>query len=216
MFVDSKIVGVKLPEYYPNDIAAFRFIDSKYYVSREINSKKVFLEYLIKGKVNIYYMRDEKGNHHYIDKEDVRLSEIPYEEGIKYVDNKGVYYESTRHIGFLKYYMKDALELQSKIQSFEKPEHQNLIKLAEEYHSAVCEGEKCIIFAKKQPFLKVNLEGVAGVVKFENADNEIDKYYFQSGIIAHFWVLRTNEKIYLKQDYYILELKLLRVKIMST
>ena len=30
--------------------------------------------------------------------------------------------------------------------------------------------EKCIIYEKKQPFLKVNLEGVAGVVKFKNID----------------------------------------------
>jgi hypothetical protein len=197
-FKDS---GSEITEYYPNDIAAFRFIDSKYYVSRVINNKKVFLEYLIKGKVNIYYMRDEQGDHYYIDKEDARLTEIPYEEGIKYVENKKVYYESTNHIGFLLFYMNDAPELQSRIQSVKKPQHKNLIKLAEEYHYAVCEGEKCIIYEKKQPFLKVNIEGVAGVVNFENVEGLNDKYYFQSGVIAHFWMPRTNEKIYFKTGF---------------
>jgi len=132
-----KDIDNSITEYSPNDIEAFRFLDSKYYVSRTIDNNKSFMEYLIKGKVNIYYMRDDKGGHYYIDKEDVRLTEIPYEEGIKYVDNKQVFYESTKHIGFLKYYMQDAPELQTRIQSVKKPDHQNLIKLAEDYHNAV-------------------------------------------------------------------------------
>jgi hypothetical protein len=80
-------------------LLAFRFLDSKYYVTKEINNKKSFLEYLIKGKINIYYMRDEKGDHYYLDKENVELTEIPYEEKIIYVDDiqfgeKQVFYES--------------------------------------------------------------------------------------------------------------------------
>ncbi len=188
-------------EYSPNDITAFRFIDSKYFVSREINHRKVFLEYLIKGKVNIYYMRDDIGNHYYLDKEDIILTEIPYEEGIKYVDDKQVLYESKKHIGILSYYMQDAPEFQSRIQSLREPKHQNLIKLAEDYHNAVCEGEKCIIYEKKQPFLKVNLEVVDGVMNFENIDDIKDKYYLQSGVIAHFWMPRTNEKVYFKTGF---------------
>jgi len=185
-------------DYSPNDITAFRFIDSKYYVSREINNRSVFLEYLIKGEVNIYYMRDEDGEHYYLDKEDIKLTEIPYEEGIKYVDNKQVFYESTKHIGLLNYFMQDAPEFRSRIQSLKKPNHKNLIKLAEEYHNVVCEGNKCIIYEKKQPLLKVNLEGLAGVINYKNTEGIVDKFYFQRGIIAHFWMPRTNEKIYFK------------------
>ena len=65
---------------------------------------------MIKGKINVYYMRDEIGDHYYLDKENVKLIEIPYEEGIKYVDDKQVFYESTRHIGLLNFYMQDAPE----------------------------------------------------------------------------------------------------------
>ncbi len=190
-----------IKDYFPNDISVFRFIDSKYYVSREINHRKVFLEYLIKGKINIYYMRDDIGDHYYLDKDDMKLTEMSYEKGIKYVDDKEVFFETTKHRALLNYYMKDAPELQSRISSVKKPEHQNLIKLAEDYHNVVCEGEKCIIYEKKQPFLKVNLEGIAGVVNFENGDDINDKYYFQSGIIAHFWMPRTNEKVYFKTGF---------------
>lgn len=153
-------------EYSPSDIEAFRFTDSKYYVSREINSEAVFLEYLIKGKVSIYYMRDAKGNHYYIDKEDIGLTEIPYEEGIKDIDGKKMFYESTRHIGFISVFMQDAPELRSQIYMIKEPKHDNLIKLAEDYHNAVCDGEKCIIYEKKQPLVKLSITPYAGLTKY--------------------------------------------------
>jgi hypothetical protein len=187
-----------IKEYSPNDIAAFRFIDSKYYVSREINNRKVFLEYLIKGKINIYYMRDDIGDHYFLDKQDVKLTEIPYEEGIKYVEDKQVFYESTRHIGLLSVYMQDAPKLQSRIQTIKKPEHQNLIKLAEAYHNAVCEGERCIIYKKSAPFIKILPELTGGVIKYSNVEDLNDKFYIHTGIIGHIWMPRTSEKMYFR------------------
>jgi len=187
-----------IQEFSPNDIIAFRFIDDKCYVSKAIDNENYFLEYLIKGKVNIYYMRDHNGEHYYLDKENERLSEIPYEEGVKYVDDRAVSYKSKTHIGILSYYMQDAPGFQSRIQKIDKPEHINLIELAEDYHNTVCEGEKCIIYVKKKPFVKTNLEAVAGVVKPVNYTHIKDKYYFQSGVMAHFWMPRTNEKLYIK------------------
>ena len=185
-------------EYYPSDIAAFRFIDSRYFVSREINDNVVFMEYLIKGKVNIYYRRDENGDHYYLDKEGVNLTEIPYEEGTKYVDGEEVFYKSKKHIGLLNYYMQDAPELQPRIQSLKKPKHQSLIKLAEDYHNAICEEEKCIIYDKKTPIIKVRPELVGGVIKYSNIDDLNDEFYMQTGIIGHFWLPRTNEKMYFR------------------
>lgn len=76
-----------------------------------------------------------------------------------------------------------------------------MIKLAEDYHNAVCQGEKCIIYAKQQPFLIVNIEVVAGVVNFENFEDLNDKYYFQSGVIALLIMPRTNEKLYFKTGF---------------
>jgi len=194
--IDNQIV-----EYYPNDIKAFRFINSKYYVSREINKKKVFLEYLIKGKINIYYMRDDIGDHYYLDNDETELIEMPYEEGIKYVGDTLVFYQTKKHIGLLTYYMKDAPRFQQKINSVKKPEHHSLIKLAEDYHNAVCEGEKCIIYEKRKPVLKINMEVIAGIVNFENGNDIIDKYYLQSGVLLHFWMPRSNEKLYFKTGF---------------
>jgi len=185
-------------EYTPKNILAFRFIDSKYYISREVNGESVFLEYLIKGRVNIYYLRDAHGDHYYINKDDTELTEIPYQEGIKYVDAKRVYFETKQHVGILKYYMQDAPELKSQINGIKRPVHQNLIKLAEDYHNAVCKGDRCIIYERVQPFVQINLEFDGGVVNFRNVEDLHDRFYFQGGIIAHLWMPRTNEKIYFR------------------
>ena len=190
--IDNTIV-----EYSPNDIEAFRFLDSKYYVTKEIDNKKVFLEYLIKGKINIYYMRDENGDHYYLDKEDVQLTEIAYEEGIKYVDNKRVFYESKKHFGVLIYYTQDDPELRSEIQSIRKPEHQNLIKLAEDYHNAVCKDEKCIIYEKRLPLLKISISPFVGLIKYKGYDKFINEF----GGYLYFWAPRTNENLYLKTGF---------------
>lgn len=181
-------------EYSPNDIKAYRFIDSKFYISREINHKNVFLEYLIKGKVNIYFMHDEKGDHYYLEKDDMKLTEIPYVEGFKYVDNKKVFYESTRHIGLLDLYMQDAPELKSRIQSVKRPKHENLIKLAEDYHNAVCEGEKCIIYEKELPLIKISIIPFFGLTKYIAYDKFINEF----GGYLYLSAPRTNENIFFK------------------
>lgn len=186
-------------EYYPNDIKAFRFTNSKYYVSREIEGKTKFLEYLIKGKVNIYYLRDVKGDHYYLDKEDVPLTEIPYEQGIRYVDDVQYFYESKKHIGVLGIYMQDAPEVQSRIQAMGKPEHDNLIHLAEDYHNAVCEGEQCIIFEKNlPPVIKIQPEIVGGAIHYSNVENLVEKFYVHAGLVCHVWMPRTSEKLYFR------------------
>ncbi len=45
-------------------------------------------------------------------------------------------------------------------------------------------------------FIDVNKIGILGSYGEIN-----DKFYFQSGIIAHFWMPRTNEKIYFKTGF---------------
>lgn len=185
-------------EYSPNDLKAFRFTDGKYYVSRELNDESVFLEYLINGKVNIYYMRDEKGTHYYVDKNDMKLAELPYEEGVRYLDNKKVYYETTRHMGLLSLYMQDAPMIQAQIRSIRKPDHQNLIKLAEDYHNLVCKDEECIIYEKNAPLIQILPEILGGITRYSNVDDLNDKHYSQFGVIGHIRMPRTSEKLYFR------------------
>jgi hypothetical protein len=191
--VDNSVIT-----YSADQILAFRFIDGKYYVSKEINGNHHFLEFLINGKVNIYYLRDNDGDHYFIEKDEYGLNEIFFEQEIRTIDDKYRLYQSKKHIGLLTYYMQDAPELQRKINGIIKPEHQNLMKLAEDYHNVVCKDEECIIYEKSQPILKVNFEVLGGVVNYENVLGLNDKFYFQGGIIANIWMPRINEKIYFR------------------
>lgn len=133
----------ELFSYSPSDIKSYRFVDGKYYISWNLDDNKVFLEYLIKGKVNIYYQRDDKGDHYYMDKTTQGLVELVYEKGVEYIEDRRVFVETTRHIGLLNYYMQDAPELRERINSINKPSHQSLISLAEDYHNIICKGEEC-------------------------------------------------------------------------
>jgi hypothetical protein len=184
-------------KFSPNDIAGFRFIDSKYFISKEINEKKVFLEFLIKGKINIYYLRDINGDHYFLEKEGIKISELPYEEVIKYKDGTPYLYESTRHMGVLNAFTQDAPGFQTRIEQIKKPEHRNLIKLAEDYHNKVCQGEKCIIYEKDIPLFKVNAEISAGIAKYyyTTLDN---KNHAQAGILVYVWMPRINENMFLR------------------
>ncbi|MCU4163777.1 hypothetical protein [Carboxylicivirga caseinilyticus] len=187
-----------IKEYSPDDITAYRFVDGKYYIVKEINNEKVFLEFLIKGEINMYYMRDKIGDHYYLDKVDVPLIELPYEEGTKYLNGEEVSFETTKHIGILKYYMQDAPGFQSRINSIKRPEHKNLIKLAEDYHKAVCDGEQCIIYEKSTPLINILPEFIVGVSRYTNFDAFNDKLYMHTGLIGHIWMPSTSEKMYFR------------------
>jgi hypothetical protein len=199
----------KETSYSPNDISAYRFIDSKYFVSKEVNGKKVFLEYLINGKINIYYQRDEQGDHYYLDKDNSRIIEMPFEEGIKYKDETPYLYKSTKHIGILKAAMQDAPKLIKRIEKLEKPDHRKLVKLAEDYHNSVCKDESCIIYEKKVPIFKISFEPALGIAHSqakaygegfnpETGMNYFDKNYYQAGILFQSWIPRVSEKIFFR------------------
>lgn len=195
----------EIKDYTPNDIFAFRFIDSKFFISKDVDGKRMFLEYLLNGEVNVYYVRDDSGDHYYINRDGEDLVEIPYEEGIRRIRGRQILYQSNHHVGLLTYYMQDAPQLKSKIDRIKSPSHHNLIKIAEEYHHAVCDDKECIIYEKRQPLIKVNLEGVIGAIYLNNKailENDLmdvlDRPYFLRGVLVHFWLPRANEKLFLK------------------
>jgi len=189
--------------YYPDEIIGYRFNDSKYFITKDLsnsNSKKgkVFLEFLIKGKLNVYFYQDEIGDHYYIEKQGFDLIELPYEEGIKYKDNAPYYYQSTQHIGLLELYLQDAPDLRSNIESIKKPEQDILIMLARDYHNEVCKNEQCIIYEKKESPVKFSLEPLVGYEKFAQVEDYTSGSFIEYGANLYIWMPRSSEKIYFK------------------
>jgi hypothetical protein len=182
----------------PDDIQGYRFKDGKYYISKVVDGKKVFLEFLINGRVNIYYSKDKRDeDHYYIEKDSLGLAEIPYEEGLRKKEGQEYLYTSTRHFGLLALYMQDAKGMQPEIMKLKKPDHNNLIALAKDYNNAVCQGNKCIIYEKKLSPIKVGFEVALGQMFVDNYI--LGKFNFsQAGILAHISMPLVNENLFLK------------------
>lgn len=143
--------------YTPEDIKAYKFIDSKYYESKPIvtnkGREKFFLEYLIDGIVDIYYYRDINGGHYFVDDESGNLHELKNEEkeiikgDIKYQKQKKEY------LGVLAYTFRESPAILKKIGTVNLS-HKSLINIANEYHNEICSDEECIIYQKKPPKIK--------------------------------------------------------------
>jgi hypothetical protein len=193
--------------YYPFEILGFRFIDSKYYISREVNiadfgSTKVFLEYLIKGQVSIYYFRDENGDHYFIEKPGYGLVELPYKEEIRYKENSYTtyFYHSTKHIGILNYFLSDAPDFKSSIEAIKTPNHKDLSKLTEKYQKKVCKNEPCIIYEKKISYIRLSLEPLVGFSKYKKSYFDFQNVN-EYGANIFLWMPRGNEKLYFKTGF---------------
>ena len=144
------------------DINAYRIGVDRYYVSRTVDTgddqKDLFLEYLIKGQANIYYYRDYLGDHYLIDKQGNSLKEIIYKKEEIVIDHVTRLKESTEHIGLLKAYLSDCPEIFPRIESLKKPDHNNMIALAQDYHQKICNDDSCIIYAQKKPPIRIAAE----------------------------------------------------------
>jgi hypothetical protein len=183
-----------ITDYSPSDILAFRLLDSKYYISKKVGLDDFFLEYLINGKVDIFFMYDNLTFRYFIEKDDVMLTEIPYEEGIRLEDGKKLKYKSTTHIGYLFYYMQDAPHLHSKIKSIRKPNKSNLVNLALDYHNSAGEGEPVIIYERLLPLFNLSVEPFAGITKMVF----FDMLTIRSGVNFYLSSPRFNDQISFK------------------
>jgi hypothetical protein len=50
--------------YRPEDISAYRYEGDRFFVSKNVEGKAVFLEYLINGKLDVFYMCDKENTNH--------------------------------------------------------------------------------------------------------------------------------------------------------
>lgn len=206
VFIES--TGKNSTTYYPNQIKGFRFKDSRYFISKLINDKWHFLEYLIQGKLDIYHLNINNSEHYYLEKSDDELVEIPADDEVISTDSTGTRHisKSKKHIGLLTYYLSDAPQIKNDIANLTILTDKSLISLAQKYHSAVCNDEKCIIFEKPTPPIKVNLEIFGGfnlnpynseLTYFDEEKYEMTKN-FVAGIYGHFWFPSIGDKIFIK------------------
>ncbi|MGB3586493.1 MAG: hypothetical protein WBA23_08140 [Tunicatimonas sp.] len=161
--------------YTPDQIMGYRFTSGKYYVSKLVKmnggTEELFLEYLIDGIADIYFFRDEAGDHYYIEKEGEEILPLVVDvveverEGKRYFKRKDAYKQ------VLKYTFSDASGLSDEINSTDL-RHDDLIEIAENYHNQVCDEYECITYSKRQSVVQTRvgllIGGSASDITFTN------------------------------------------------
>ncbi|NJK84854.1 MAG: hypothetical protein HC906_01615 [Bacteroidales bacterium] len=117
--------------FIPGEIRGFRFTNSKYYISKSIEVdhelKILFLEYLINGVVDVYYYRDDKGEHYFIEDENGNFHELKNEDKEIVINQTRYLKESKEYINVLKYIFKESPMISKKV-DYVGLNHKSLIK----------------------------------------------------------------------------------------
>ena len=155
--------NINSPEqiFTPDDISSYGFVDSKLLTSKEINTgsgtERRFLEYLISGKVNAYYYREDDGSDHYfIEDESNKLSELKNTKEELFIDHpvgeiNMAYGKYTRelkeYIGVLKLAFIKSPKVCKEAENISLSQ-KSLIRLVQDYHKDVYPNEDYITYEK--------------------------------------------------------------------
>jgi hypothetical protein len=169
------------------------------------------LEYLINGIVDIFYYRDNAGEHYLVELDNGNLHELRNDDREVYINETKYLKESKEYIGILKHVFSSSPLIAQKTESV-RLDHQSLIKIAHQYHDEVCTGETCIVYEKKMPLVKINFGIAVGLnafslAKASNLPGEYD-YLVNSnfnqlvtptiGLFVKMNIPALNERLYLQ------------------
>ncbi len=184
--------------YAPRDIYAYRIDDIKYYCSKQITradtTATIFLEFLINGVVNLYYMKTYNQDYYYVEKNG-QLHELSNEEHIV-KDKYNVAYakNSNKYLGTLNYLFNDAPDLKSDL-NHTTFAYKPLIKITKKYHNQICNNDDCIEYRKSTKH-KIYLEPYGGFINSWMTIKESDYYLYSFtpviGFNVRFPLLQSN------------------------
>jgi hypothetical protein len=149
--------------FHPFEIESYRVEGNKYYLSKEVNidgeSRKVFLEYLVKGIVSLYFLEDKHTDYYFIEKEgemyplfnsDRQVNIDKEDAGGQKIDHftSRVYItETNQYKGALRYLFSDSPEVFNQVR--ELPfEYESIINITKDYHHSVCQDYDCIDYTR--------------------------------------------------------------------
>jgi hypothetical protein len=201
-----------IKEFSPGEIKAYRITGGKYYISKEVEipesddkdaySTNVFLEYLFKGKVDVYYLCIDTRRIYYIDNNGQLVALHDTE---RMIQRDGATYatKNETYKGILLYSFNDVPELKDKIERMDLSQ-KSLVKVTSEYHNKICPGESCILYIKKS-FNYVFAPGVMFLSDFNRIElesyfsSEYDVVYsssFGGGINCDIWNTGSMERFF--------------------
>ncbi len=180
-FKESQESAVK--EYLPGDIKAYRYIDSKFYVSKKTGEDNwLFLEFVLNGIADLYYYFDGENTHYYIEKTDGKMFELTNEEEHFTQNGRQYVRESKSYLGYLRYAFSDCPQIMPMLggTAFDM---KSLTNITKKYHDYMCDGEKCIIYEKKSTGMKFSLLPFVSMNSSSLSFDGIEKYLAVYGIV---------------------------------
>jgi hypothetical protein len=188
--------ATKFRKILPEQIDAFRIIGGRYFISHQVveYNKKLnwyFLELLVDGEIDLYAI--SKSVRFFIKKDDGELVELKDNVGnITNIDGSKYLKKDKRYLGVMKLYMEDAPALFPEIDKMDRLQQADLVKLAVDYHKAVCTDHECVNYTKDVPKVTYKLELLSG------ANHHNSTYTPQFGVLVYVWRPLHNERLYLK------------------
>lgn len=178
----------------PDDLTEFRMDNGRYFVTENIAvNKKVFLEFLVKGKLCLYKYSGNGEGRFYLHKEGDTIRELPKEP--EYVYRNGIKYSNPPYkaIRLLSFLTTDAQGFQEEIERTNVTSQRDLVRYAVDYHKSVCNNQECLVYKNEVPF-KVSVRPQIGNVWFFRPASSS----FEIGSSVFFWLPVESERLYLR------------------
>lgn len=171
----------KFTKYSPLDIKGYIIDSSRYYASKqfELNDeiKNVFLEYMVKGYANLYYMKVNGVDSYFLEKESkiIQLSN----ESIVQSKNGNLYKrESNQYKGAMRIMFSDSPEMYDQIGSTSFNQ-KSLVGMTKKYHKSICDDYSCIDYTRKKIKSKHWLEPMLGLSSpWSSSDKDHDGFNY--------------------------------------
>jgi len=206
--------------FLPEKIFGYRFSGSKYYVSKEIETydgiKTIFVEFLVKGTINLYFYRDTFADHYLLQKAGLPIKEISLPDETIYIDNKPYKRDYLINRGLVRFYLNDCPELFDDIDKIKNPSSYQLINLLQKYYDIKCPQDVCIVYEKSLPKFRIDIQPVVGITKINNFSPEKEDVQFESskqyGLITYLWLPFANERFFFRSGFLFSKKKVTNIK----
>jgi hypothetical protein len=149
--------------FLPHELYGYRIENSKFYISREINLNNekqfVFLEYLLDGIVDLFYLKELRSDDFFIEKQGV-LYQLSNEMKQVIINNNIYEKNSNQYVGVLNDLFRDSPETLNEIKNTPFS-YKPLIAITKDYHNSICKDQECIDYTKSTK-MKIWLEPNVG------------------------------------------------------